>query len=80
MEPSIGHDKKLNLLTNEGETGGEHEKKAIAENSKCDGKVGSNAAPQKELIDRCPVIGVKKHLENTKTVFYSAFLGDMLSS
>lgn len=55
---------KLNLLTDEGERGGEDEEHAIAVHGKCDGKIGRQAAPHKELVHCCPVMGVQTQLKN----------------
>lgn len=52
----------LNWLTDEGERGGEDEEHAVAEQSKGDGEVGSQAAPHKKLVDCCPVMGVQAQL------------------
>lgn len=48
----------LNVLTNEGENGGEDQKHATAVHGERDSKVGSQATPHKKLVYGCPGIGV----------------------
>lgn len=50
---------ELNLLTDEGERGGEDEEHAVAVHGKCDSKVGGKTAPHKKLVHCCPVICVQ---------------------
>ena len=54
----------MDLLTNEGERGGEDEEHAIAEHGECDGKISSQAAPHKKLVHCCPVMDVQTNLKN----------------
>lgn len=49
----------LNLLTNEGEGGGEDEKHAVAVHGECDSKVGGKTAPHEKLVHGGPVISVQ---------------------
>ena len=53
-------------LTNEGKGGGEDEKHAVAVHGEGDGKVGRQTAPHKELIHRCPIVGVQTQLGQTQ--------------
>lgn len=48
-----------NVLTDEGERGGEDEKHAVAVHGERDGKVSRQAAPNEKLVHCCPVIGVQ---------------------
>lgn len=54
---------ELNVLTDEGERGGEDEEHAIAVHGECDSKVGGQTAPHKKLVHCCPVMGVEAQLE-----------------
>ena len=56
--------KKLNLLTNEGKSRGQHDKHAIAVHCDGHGKIYSQATPNKELVNGCPVTGVKTYLKH----------------
>lgn len=55
---------ELNLLTDEGEGGGEDEKHAVAVHGECDGKVSGQAAPNEKLVHCRPVMGVQTQLKN----------------
>lgn len=61
---------ELNLLTDEGERGGEDEKHAVAVHGHCDGKVSGQAAPHKKLVHCGPVVCVQTQLKNV-FIFYS---------
>lgn len=60
---------ELNVLTDEGEGGGEDEKHSVAVHGERDGEVSGQAAPYEELVHCRPVMGVQAQLENV--TFYS---------
>lgn len=61
-QPHVRLVQRVSPCPNEGENGGEDEKHAVAVHGECDGKVSGQAAPHKELVHCCPVMGVKAHL------------------
>lgn len=65
---------RLNVLTNEGEDGGEDEKHPVTKHGECDGEVSSQASPNEELVHRCPVMGFQTQLEDVTAHIHSAFV------